>query len=114
QPELDHGVVRDYAGVSVHGIDLANDLTFGDSSDCRIAGHLGDRIHIHGDEHHGGSHIGCSYCSFTSGMSGSDHDDVIFWKHNNALIMKCKSTEFSFFCLKMSGRYFYMSISSNV
>ena len=42
--ELDHGVVGDDAGHSAQGVDLADDLSFGDAADSGIARHLRDEV----------------------------------------------------------------------
>jgi hypothetical protein len=80
-PELDHGFVGDNAGVSTHGIDLTNKLSFGDTTHGGVAGHLCNGSHVHGHEQNAASHIGGGGGGFASGMPGTHHNHIIFWKH---------------------------------
>ena len=49
-PELDGAAVRDQTRVATHGVDLSYDLAFGDATHRRVAGHLSNHPHVHGDE----------------------------------------------------------------
>ena len=48
--ELDHAFVGHYSGISTHGVDLTDDLAFGYTPHCGITAHLGDGLHVHGNE----------------------------------------------------------------
>jgi hypothetical protein len=79
--ELDAGLIRHDPGVPSQGIDFPNDLPLGHSPHGGIAAHLGNGIHIHGGQQYAGSHVGCGYRSFTSGMAGTNYYDIVFWEH---------------------------------
>src|SRR5262249_52311368 len=58
-------------------VNFTNKMAFGDASDCRIAGHLRDEVHIHrvkrGDTTHPSRRVSC----FTPGMPCPNNYDVI-------------------------------------
>src|SRR5437773_2049616 len=74
--ELDHCQVCRPSHYSAEGVNLADDATFGDSTDRRIAGHLADRLERASDNRDGCT----SACSrdgrFRAGVAGT-HDDYI-------------------------------------
>ena len=59
------------------------------SPDGRIAAHLGYFVHVHRDHHSASTHACSRAGSFTTGVSGADHDDIIMKSriHNYAKIM---------------------------
>src|SRR5690606_15237434 len=80
-PELDHGFVGDDPGHSTQGVDFAHDLALRYPAHGRVAVHLPNGGHVHGDQHHARSHGGCGPCSLTAGMAPTDYYNVIFRKH---------------------------------
>jgi hypothetical protein len=46
QTKLDAGRVRHAAHHAIHGVDLADQMPLADPADCRIAGHLADRLEL--------------------------------------------------------------------
>src|SRR5690606_22189495 len=56
-------------------------LAFGDSTHGGIATHLGDGLHVHGDEQDFRSKIGCPCCCFTTCMAGTYYYYIVFGKH---------------------------------
>ena len=49
EPKLDTGGVGDDAHDSPQGVDFANHLAFGDTTDGRVTAHLADGVGIHGE-----------------------------------------------------------------
>ena len=75
--ELYGSSIGDAAHVAAQSIDFADNLSFGNASDSRVARHLCNFVHIHRDDDGACAHA-CRCCSgFTSGMSGTDDHDVI-------------------------------------
>ena len=91
--ELDHGPVRDDSGIPAQRIHLTYDLTFGDPAHSRIAGHLGNGLHVHGYQQDFRSHIGSSNRRFTASMACAYYDYIIFDKHDRVLL-GCKNSVF--------------------
>jgi hypothetical protein len=58
-------------------IDLADDLAFADTSHGRIATHLGNDAHVHGDQQNGASHGSGGRCGFATGVTGTNYYDII-------------------------------------
>jgi hypothetical protein len=84
--KLDHAFIGNDPGVSAKCIYFPDDLAFGYTAHGRIAAHLGDRLHIHGDKKDSGTQVGGSSGGFTTGMSGAYNDDIIFGKHDAKLV----------------------------
>ncbi len=68
-------------GSPTHRIYLPNDLSFGNSTHSWVTAHLGNGLHVHGDQQYLTAHIGGSGSGFTSGMAGTYNNHIIFWKH---------------------------------
>ena len=83
-PELQGAVVRHQTGVSAEGINLPDDLSFGDSADGRVAGHLGKARQIHRNQQNGRTHIGRCHRRFTAGMAATNHNDVVPFLHQES------------------------------
>lgn len=76
-PKLDSRGVDRFAHQAAQGVDFADDLTFGDSTDGWVAGHLPDRVQIRRQESRFGAQASCSGGGFGSRMTGSDNDDIV-------------------------------------
>ena len=79
--ELNGAAVGHEAGVPAKGIDLSNDLSFGDASHGGVARHLPNDPHVHGDQEGGGAQIGCCCRGFVAGVSGADHNHIVRLNH---------------------------------
>ena len=79
RPVLDGGLIGDSGHFSAERIDFLDQLTLGHSTDGRAARHGGNLIEIDRQKKHRTTHPCCRQSRFTSGMSGSDHDDVIMF-----------------------------------
>jgi hypothetical protein len=73
--------VRELAHHAAQRIDLTNQVPLGDTSDRRVAGHLGDQIYVHGDHGRVEPEPGASASGFAARMAGTDNDDVILLLH---------------------------------
>jgi hypothetical protein len=76
-PELNPGGINCLTHQSTQRINLSHNLTLGNASDGRIAGHLPHRVEIGGQQSGAGTYPGSSGRCFGTRMSGSDHDDVV-------------------------------------
>ena len=76
--ELDHGFVRHNTAISTHGINFPHNLPFRNPAHCRITAHLGNGLHVHGNQKHLGPHIGGSSSGFTAGMTSTNNYDIVF------------------------------------
>ena len=75
EPELDPGFVGQEAHDAAQGVDLTDEMAFGQAPDGRIAGHLGDRIER--DRHQAGleSHSRGREGRFAARVPGADDYD---------------------------------------
>ncbi len=77
EAEVDPGFVGQATHQAADGVDLPDELSFGQAADGGIAGHLGDGFQVGGDQAcalpHGAGCIG----GLAPGVSGAHHDDVI-------------------------------------
>ena len=74
--ELDADGVGDLAHDAAKGVDFADEVSFGDTADGRVAGHLGDQVDVEGVEGGSKSHARRGHGSFASGVTGA-HDNNI-------------------------------------
>ena len=81
QAKLYGSPVCHLTGVSAQGIHLSYDLSFCYSSYGRVATHLGNLVHVHGDETSFGPHACAGTCCFASGMSTSHYHHIKFHFH---------------------------------
>ena len=69
--------VGDEPHLSAQRVNLAHYLALGNSADGWVAAHLGNLVHVHGDEARACAHVrGCRRCLAT-GVSASDNDNVV-------------------------------------
>ena len=95
--ELQCRAVRHLSHVSAQGINLADDLPFGNSTHGRVARHLCYLVHVHGDEQRACSHLGCGTGSLATSVAGSHHHDIIpllhlFWSYFAANVVIFRET----------------------
>ena len=84
EAELDTRFVRRQTHHAAQGINLAHEMTFGDTADRRIARHLGDQIHIHRVQRRLQTHSRGCVRRFTAGMTRTHNHDVVFFvKHHS-------------------------------
>ena len=76
-PELNGSAVGDYTHSSSESINLAYYLSFGDTTDGRVARHLCNLVHVHGDETCLGTEACRSACCLTASMSASDDYNIV-------------------------------------
>src|SRR5258705_8593285 len=79
--ELNSGQIGHNSRITTHCINFPYDLTFCNSSHCRIAAHIGNSLHIHGYQQCVGTKIcGCG-SRFTASMTGTNHYNIVFLEH---------------------------------
>ena len=79
--KLNRRLVGDNAHLSAKSIYFPDYLTFSNATNCRIATHLRNLVHIHSDEQRLRAKIGSSARSLTTGMAGTDNYNVVFKFH---------------------------------
>lgn len=77
ETELDADVISDFAHQSAEGIDLADEVAFGDAANGRVAGHLRNEVGIHGDDAGLKAHSGTGARGFATGVTGADDEHVV-------------------------------------
>ena len=80
-PELYRGPVGDYARHAAEGVDLAHYLPFCDATHGGVAAHMGNLVHVDGDEQGRRAEACRGVCRLAAGVSGSDHNHVIIEEH---------------------------------
>ena len=70
--KLDGCGISDQSHLSSHGINLTHNLSFGNTTDGRIARHLCNLVHVHGYQTGLCAHVGSSASRFTTGVSSSN------------------------------------------
>jgi hypothetical protein len=68
--------VRHFAHDAAERVDFADEVSFGNPADCRIAGHLRDQIGVQGEQRSVQPHAGRGHGGFASGVSSADYDDI--------------------------------------
>ncbi len=87
QAELDAGLVGDLSHDAAEGVDLADEVSFGDAADGGVAGHLGDEVGIEGEECGAQAHAGGGDGGLAAGMAGSDNGYVeVFCDGHNFIL----------------------------
>ena len=81
--ELYCGLVSNQSHVSSKSIYLSDYLSFSYTTNSRIATHLRNLVHVHGDETGLGAHLCGSGGSLTTGMSGTDYYYIILEIHTD-------------------------------
>ena len=76
QPKLDSDRIRDLAHDSAERVHFAHQMSFGNSTDSRIAGHLRDEINIQRVKGCLQAHARAGDCGLASSVSSSDYDDL--------------------------------------
>ena len=94
--ELDGGGIGDDAHLSAQRVDFTNNLSLGYPADGRVATHLGDFVHVHGDEQRRGAHVGRGCGGLASGMATSHHHNVVFHCITHVQIVMCCDSAASF------------------
>ena len=76
QPELNSNRIRHFAHDAAERVDLADEMTLGNTADRGIAGHLRDQVGVHRDHHGAQSHAGAGTRGLAAGVAPTDHDNV--------------------------------------
>jgi hypothetical protein len=75
--ELNSCLIRRPRHFSAQGVDLLDQVAFGEPSNGRIAGHKADLIDILRDQEGRVSHPGTGQRGFDSGMAATHHDHIV-------------------------------------
>ncbi|MND30624.1 hypothetical protein D3C80_211570 [compost metagenome] len=73
---MDACSVRNTSHQSIKRIDFADEMTFAQSANRRVAGHDTDRFALVCYQCNGGSNAGSCTCSFASGMPATNDDHI--------------------------------------
>lgn len=77
ESELDSGQVGVEADFAAQGVDLADQVSFGQATDGGVARHLSDGIEVQGQEERLTPQPGGGECSFDTGVSATDDDGIV-------------------------------------
>jgi hypothetical protein len=75
--ELNARLVRQIAHDAAQGVDLFDQVAFGEASHRRVAGHVGHSVQIYIKYQDFQTHSGGRQGAFAAGMPGSHHDEII-------------------------------------
>ena len=76
QAELDADGIGDFAHDAAEGVDFTDEVTFCDSTDGRVTGHLSDQVDVQGVEGSLEAHTSSGHGSLAAGVSSADYDYV--------------------------------------
>ena len=80
-PELDGSGIRHETHLTSQGIDLAHNLPLGNTTNGRVARHLGNLVHVHRHQTGLSTHVGAGTGCLATCMSASDDNHIIFQYH---------------------------------
>ena len=84
--KLNPGCISVKSHRSSHRVDFANNMSFCQSADCRVARHLPDSIQVLGQHQRAAADSGGCQCRFDSGMSAPYYDYVVIVYDNLNII----------------------------
>ena len=79
QTELNAHRVGDLAHDAAQGINLAHQMSFGDSAHGRVAGHLRDQVDVESEQRGAQSHARAGHRRLATGVAGADDDYVVLF-----------------------------------
>lgn len=86
--ELDADGIRDLAHDAAEGVDFPDQVTFGDATNGRIAGHLGDEIEVECKQRCTQPHASRGGGGFAAGVASSyDYNVILFDKRHPTVIL---------------------------
>jgi hypothetical protein len=80
ESELDTGLIDAPGHLPAQGIDLTHELSLGQATDGRVAGHLGNRIEIRGKQQGAQTDPCSSQRRFAPGVPRPDHDHIVCFR----------------------------------
>ena len=83
QAELDAAGVGDLAHDAAQRIDLAHQVSLGDSADRRVAAHLRDQVEVQRKDGRAQPHARRRHSGFAAGMPCADDDDVVLFRKSH-------------------------------
>jgi hypothetical protein len=86
EAELDADGIGNLAHDAAERIDLAHQVALGHAANRWIAAHLGDEIHVHGDERGFQAHTRRSHGRFAAGVPGAHHDDIVLFGERHPIL----------------------------
>ncbi len=87
KPELDADGVGHFAHDAAQGVDFADQVSLRDAAYGGIAAHLGDEVHVHGDERGLETHARRGHGGLAAGVTRAhDHDIVLFGESHPILL----------------------------
>src|ERR1700733_9665934 len=101
QTELDAHRVGDLTHNAAERIHFADQVTFSDAADCRVARHLRDQVDVEGDERRLQPHARGGHRGLASGMAGADDNDIELFRElhvndSKLSVSGCRDFLFSF------------------
>lgn len=76
-PELETGHVSRFAHFPAEGVNFPGEVSFGETADGGVAGHLTDRVGINSEQEGLTTQPGGGQGGLDAGVTGTDHDDIV-------------------------------------
>ena len=86
QAKLDADGIGDFAHDAAERIDFADEVALGHAADGRIAAHLRDEVHVHGDERGFQAHARRGHGCFAAGVTGAHDDHVVLFGERHPIL----------------------------
>ena len=80
-PELDGCGIRHQTHLTAQRINLAHNLSFGNTTNGRVTRHLCDFVHVHGYQTGLSTHVSCRTGSLAPGMTTTDYQYIVVQNH---------------------------------
>jgi hypothetical protein len=87
EAELDADGIGNLAHDAAQGVNLADEVALGHAADGGVAAHLGDEVHVHGDEGGFEAHARRGHGGLAAGMAGAHHYHVVLFGERHALLL---------------------------
>ena len=86
QAKLDADRIGDLAHDAAQSVHFAHQVALGHSADGRIAAHLRDEVHVHGDERSLQAHARGGHGRLATGMAGAHHDHIVLFGESHPIL----------------------------
>jgi hypothetical protein len=88
QPELNPHGVGHFAHHAAQRVHLADQMAFGHAADSRIATHLRNQVHVHGDERRLQAHARGRHRRLAPGVARANHHHIVLFRKGHPVPKK--------------------------
>ena len=86
QAKLDADGIGNLAHDAAECVDFAHKVPLGDAANGGIAAHLGNEVHVHGDERGFQAHARGGHGGFAARMAGAHHNHVVLFGESHPIL----------------------------